>query len=62
VPDENETNKLREAQRVREEVEEKLTRLSPDEHEAAQHQRRAEKSRYLRSKLEERAASERDED
>ncbi len=61
MPDENETNKLREAQRVRAEAEEKLTRLSSDEQEAAQHQRRAEKSRYLRNKLEERAASERDE-
>ena len=60
VPSEEETDQLREAQRVREEAEEKLARSSPDEQEAAQHRRRAEKSRYLRSKLDERADSERD--
>ncbi|HEY6398553.1 MAG TPA: hypothetical protein VIX82_13975 [Solirubrobacteraceae bacterium] len=62
MPDRNDTEELREAQRVREEAEEKLARLALDEGEAAQHKRRAEKSRYLRNKLEERAASERDED
>jgi hypothetical protein len=62
MPNEDETDKLREAQRIREEAEAKLARGSPDEQEAAQHQRRADKSRYLRNKLEERAASERDED
>jgi hypothetical protein len=62
MPDENETERLREAQRAREEAEEKLARAALDEGEAAQHRRRAEKSRYLRNKLEERAESEREED
>jgi hypothetical protein len=60
MPSADETDELRETQRVREEAEETLARRSPDEQEAAQHQRRADKSRYLRRKLDERAASERD--
>jgi hypothetical protein len=54
------TQRLREEQRSREKAEEKLARVVPEE--AAQHRRRAEKSRYLRRKLEERAASEREAD
>jgi hypothetical protein len=60
MPDHDETDKLREAQRITEEAEEKLARVAPAEEEAAQHKRRADKARYLRSKLEERAASERE--
>ena len=60
MPDRNETDELRDAQRIREQAEETLARVAPEEREAAQHRRRAEKSRYLRRKLEERAASERD--
>ena len=56
------TEQLRVAQREREKAEKELARRAPDEDEAAQHQRRAEKSRYLREKLEERAASEQDTD
>jgi hypothetical protein len=59
MADRRETEQLREAQREREETEERLARGAADPEEAAQHQRRAEKSRYLRDKLEERAASER---
>ncbi len=60
MPDEQETEELKEAQRKREELELEQARLTDDELEAAQHQRRAEKARYLRSKLEERACAERD--
>ena len=56
------TEQLRVAQREREKAEKELARRAPDEDEAAQHQRRAEKSRYLREKLEERAATEQDTD
>ncbi len=53
------TDELAEAQRKREEAEHAQARESLDEHETAQHERRAEKARYLREKLEERAESER---
>jgi hypothetical protein len=57
MPRSGDTEKLREEQRSRKQAEEKLARLVPEE--AAQHRRRAEKSRYLLRKLEQRAASER---
>lgn len=60
MPDERDTETLRAEQLSRERAEEKLARVVPEE--AAQHRRRAEKSRYLRSKLEERAASDREAD
>ena len=53
-----ETERLRDTQRQREQAEEELARRASDPTEAAQHSRRAEKSRYLREKLDERAASE----
>jgi hypothetical protein len=57
-----ETRELREAQRKREESESELARDALDEQESAQHERRAEKARYLREKLEERAEAERHQD
>ena len=59
--DTEETDKLHTEQMQRES--EELTQLDKSElpDEAKQHERRAEKSAYLRQKLEERAASERDE-
>ena len=54
-----ETKELRQAQLKREECESELARDSLDEQESAQHERRAEKARYLREKLEERAEAER---
>jgi hypothetical protein len=56
--DQRQTEELRTAQREREQAERRLAAKAQDEEEAAQHQRRAEKSRYLREKLDERAASE----
>jgi hypothetical protein len=54
-----ETKELRDAQLKREESESELARDALDEQESAQHERRAEKARYLREKLEERAEAER---
>jgi hypothetical protein len=56
---EQQTEELREAQRARERVERDRARTTPDEQETAEHDRRADKARYLRQKLDERAASER---
>jgi hypothetical protein len=60
MSEEPDTKELREAQarRVRQELD--MARSASDEEELAQHERRAEKAGYLRQKLEERAASERD--
>ncbi len=60
MPPDPEAEQLKATQRKREAIEHELTRSATDEHEAAQHERRAEKARYLSDKLEERAASERD--
>ena len=60
MDDEQQTELLKAQQREREATEEQLARQSDDQDEAAQHERRAEKAHYLRRKLEERAASERD--
>ena len=60
MDDKHETGKLKREQREREEREEQLARSSDDEHETAEHERRAEKAHYLRQKLEEREASERE--
>lgn len=58
MADERETEQLRQEQAKREKLELEHARSTDDELEAAQHQRRAEKARYLRSKLDERASSE----
>jgi hypothetical protein len=55
------TEELKGAQRDREAVERDRARTAPDQQEAAQHERRADKARYLRQKLEERERSEREE-
>jgi hypothetical protein len=54
------TRELRRAQARREAEERALAGSAPDEQESATHERRAEKARYLREKLEERADSEQD--
>jgi hypothetical protein len=56
------TEELKLSQREREEAERRRARDVPDEDEAAQHERRAEKAKYLAEKLEERAESERQQD
>ncbi|MFL5822532.1 MAG: hypothetical protein ACJ764_03730 [Solirubrobacteraceae bacterium] len=55
-------DELADAQRDREEAEVEQARSASDDQEAAQHERRADKARYLREKLQERAESERDPD
>ncbi len=59
MADEPDTEQLRAEQRKRELEERKAAKAAPVEEETAQHERRAEKARYLREKLEERADSER---
>ena len=53
------TEQLTTTQRERERAERSRAESAPDEDEAAQHERRADKARYLAEKLEERAESER---
>ena len=53
------TEELKTTQREREQAERERAESAPDEDEAVQHERRAEKARYLADKLEERAESER---
>ncbi|HKO27410.1 MAG TPA: hypothetical protein VJU80_08130 [Solirubrobacteraceae bacterium] len=62
MPEDPITEELKLTQREREEAERSRARRVPDEDEAAQHERRAEKARYLAEKLEERAESEREQD
>lgn len=59
MTDEHQTEELKLTQLQREAAERRRARSAPDEEEAAQHERRAEKAHYLREKLEERAESER---
>jgi hypothetical protein len=59
VPEERITEELKQAQLEREQAERRRAKSVPDEDEAAQHERRADKARYLADKLEERARSER---
>jgi len=59
MPDGPDTERLRTEQLQREVEEERAAETAPVEEETAQHARRAEKARYLREKLEERAESER---
>ena len=59
MPEEPITEELKQAQRERERAERRRAESVSDEDEAAQHERRADKARYLADKLEERAESER---
>ena len=59
VADEPITEELKLTQIERERAERQRARAVPDDEEAAQHERRADKARYLAEKLEERAESER---
>ena len=54
------TEELRVKQLEREHTERKLAEDAPQDEETAQHARRAEKARYLKQKLEQRADSELD--
>jgi hypothetical protein len=54
------TEELRIEQLARERTERKLAEDAPQDEETAQHTRRAEKARYLKEKLDERAESERE--
>ena len=58
--DDGKTEELRAAQRRREADQKQRARTSPDKQEVAQAARRADKARYLRQKLDERADSERE--
>lgn len=57
--EQHKTEELKIVQAEREAAEREAARSSPDEDEVAQHERRADKARYLREKLEQRAESER---
>jgi hypothetical protein len=59
--EEPKTEELRKAQLRREAEEEELAQAADEDEETAQHERRAEKARYLREKLDQRAESEREE-
>jgi len=59
MAEEPNTKELKLAQLERERAERRRAEAVPDEDEAAQHERRADKARYLAEKLEERAESER---
>ena len=61
-PDSPSTEELRIGQAAREEREREAADEAEDSEEAAQHERRADKSAYLRSKLEERERAEREQD
>jgi hypothetical protein len=54
------TEELRLTQAERERAERRMADEAPEEEETAQHERRADKARYLRQKLEKRAESERE--
>jgi hypothetical protein len=62
VTDEPDTEALKQAQLEREQAERRRAETVPDDDEAAQHERRADKAGYLAEKLEERAESERRDD
>jgi DNA-binding transcriptional regulator GbsR (MarR family) len=59
VDEQPDARELREIQQQRERVEDQLASSAVDEEEQLAHQRRAEKASYLRRKLEEREASQR---
>jgi hypothetical protein len=56
------TEELKLTQQEREQAERRRAESAPEEDEAVQHERRAEKAHYLAKKLEERAESERRQD
>ena len=56
------TEELKLSQLEREQAERNRAESAPDEDEAVQHERRAEKARYLAEKLQERAESEQRQD
>lgn len=56
------TEELKLTQLEREQAERNRAKSAPDDDEAVQHERRAEKARYLAEKLEKRAESERRQD
>jgi hypothetical protein len=60
VDSDPQTEELRLTQADRERAERRLADEAPEEQETAQHERRADKARYLREKLEQRAESERE--
>jgi hypothetical protein len=60
MTDEPDTEQLRVEQLKRELEERKYAETTSEEDETAQHDRRADKARYLREKLDERAESERE--
>jgi hypothetical protein len=60
MDDEPDTQELRAEQLKRAMQEDRLANASGEEEEVAQHERRADKARYLRDKLEQREASERE--
>jgi hypothetical protein len=62
VADDPITEELKLTQLERERAERRRAEVVPDEDEAAQHERRADKAGYLAEKLEERAESERRQD
>ncbi len=62
VPEDPITEELKLSQLEREQAERRRARDVPDADEAEQHERRAEKAKYLAEKLEERAESERQQD
>ena len=62
MPEDREAEELKDTQLQREAAERELARTASDDEELAQHQRRADKARYLRHKLEERVDSERKSD
>jgi hypothetical protein len=59
MPEDHITEELKVTQLEREQAERRRARSVPDEDEAEQHERRADKASYLAKKLEERAESER---
>jgi hypothetical protein len=59
VTDESTTQELQRRQLEREQAERRRAKTAPEADEAVQHERRADKARYLAEKLEERAESER---
>jgi hypothetical protein len=62
VTEEPTTQELKLTQLERERAERRRAETAPDEDEVAQHERRAEKAKYLAEKLEEREESERGQD
>jgi hypothetical protein len=61
VRDDRDAEELRAKQLARERAERRFAATAPGEEESAQHERRAEKARYLREKLEEQLEAKREE-